>query len=289
MERSLVRTENGTHVITVGLKCNNYCKMCYNPKLMQFNPSFEEIIKDIDNIKKSDEIYITGGEPTLRKDLLKIIKHINVNLEGSRVNLISNGRMFYYKDYAKMFKKVRINKIVTELHGSTSKIHDDITQVKGSFDQTLKGIKNIIDQGMNIEIRVIVNKINFKDLPNIANFMINNIPKKVVQITIFPINLIGDAYKFKEEIAPRYNEIKRYIETAVDILKDKFNIKLLHYPYCLIDKKYWKYLGGVSTSENRLGLSDKCEKCSKKEICAKLWRTYLVNFGDGEIEPIIEE
>jgi MoaA/NifB/PqqE/SkfB family radical SAM enzyme len=64
---------------TVIYDCNDNCISCPVPrKENRINPELEEIKKQVDKIlKSSDHVEINGGEPMLRKDLLRILKYID--------------------------------------------------------------------------------------------------------------------------------------------------------------------------------------------------------------------
>ena len=62
-------------------KCNFKCGYCYNPELVLDKDLQEieeaEVLKDLEERKKFiDGVVITGGEPTLHKDLPELIKKI---------------------------------------------------------------------------------------------------------------------------------------------------------------------------------------------------------------------
>ncbi|MFQ5891326.1 MAG: hypothetical protein ACE5HW_00855, partial [Candidatus Methanofastidiosia archaeon] len=56
------------------------------------------------------------------------------------------------------------NEFFIYLHGHNAKIHDKITKTKGSFEQTIEGIKNLIDLNQNIHVRAMVTFENYKHL-----------------------------------------------------------------------------------------------------------------------------
>src|SRR5450759_1081844 len=75
--------------------CNFRCPYCHNPELVDeklFGPCLDEkIILDFLNTRKGklDAVTITGGEPTIQKDLMPFIKR--VKKMGFAVKLDSNG------------------------------------------------------------------------------------------------------------------------------------------------------------------------------------------------------
>lgn len=80
-------------------RCNHDCLHCYNiwknfPDYPQGELSTAKTKELLDIIIQSTglvRLIITGGEPTLRKDLEEIVKH--ATKQGAKVNLISNGSL----------------------------------------------------------------------------------------------------------------------------------------------------------------------------------------------------
>ena len=65
----------------------------------------------------------------LRKDLLKILRHIETK-NPKEIRLLTNAKSFYYEDYSKKISKIKNLKIITRLYGHNPKIHDAITRTR---------------------------------------------------------------------------------------------------------------------------------------------------------------
>jgi MoaA/NifB/PqqE/SkfB family radical SAM enzyme len=94
-------------------------------------------------------VQFIGGEPTLFKDLIFLIRKSR-ELGYEYVELYTN---------ATLLTKAMLDELnyynvelATSFYSHTPEIHDEITQRKGSFHSTVEGIKKIID--MNIPLRV---------------------------------------------------------------------------------------------------------------------------------------
>lgn len=274
--------------VGLGTKCNNCCIMCTNvmpPSKSYKEPTTKQIISQLNKLdKKINSILLTGGEPTLRKDLSYILGYINKNFPETRIKLITNARLFYYSYFVKKFRRIRDLYIITELYGPNAKLHDYITQSKGSFNQTFKGIKNLLDNNFKIELRVVISKLNYKDIMDIAELYKKNFTK-VEKIVMFPIDIIGNAYKNKKKTFVKYSEIVPFIQKAVDILRSE-NVELYHTPYCVLNKRYWKFVKGGTVPEGRRVLDSVCKGCQFSQKCPGIWKSYVNIMGVKESKTI---
>ncbi|MBD3204150.1 radical SAM protein, partial [Candidatus Woesearchaeota archaeon] len=239
--------------IGIGNICNNNCIMCTVSYPLNKNyraPKTEDIINEINKYRNPGSITITGGEPTLRKDIIKILHYINANYPHTKINLITNARLFYYEQFIRKFSPIKNLKIITELHASEEKLHDKITGSYGSFEQAYAGIKNLLKKGFKVEFRIVISKLNYKDVPGIAGMIAEKF-SRVERVVIFPIDIIGNAFKNKQELIVRYSVLRPYVERAADILDDKkIKLKLYHIPYCVISETYHKFVKkGITVKE----------------------------------------
>ena len=136
--------------IKLGYTCNNNCIHCVianNRKSAlavrgNVDRTTKEYMSELVDSRRRGVNYVTftGGEPTIRKDILELVKF--ATKIGLRVSIQSNGRMFNYYKFAEELSKYDINFVIA-VHSHTPEIHDSITRAKGSFKQTMNGIKNL--------------------------------------------------------------------------------------------------------------------------------------------------
>lgn len=185
-------------LFTVG--CNFKCEFCYNKYLLQPNVGREYEIKEIiDKIATNSlvsGVSITGGEPTLQKDLLdlckqiqKIDKYISIDTNGSNPDVIKKIAPF-------------INRVAMDLKGPLipGKL-EKIAGVKVELDKILETIKFLNDQKqIDFEIRTtyIGKLLDAADIDEIITFL-NNIG--------FSGNFVLQQYQFLEGVGDEYKKI----------------------------------------------------------------------------------
>jgi His-Xaa-Ser system radical SAM maturase HxsC len=277
--------------IAIFNKCNNNCLMCpvdwrLAPRV---NPSQKEIIGSLKNILRKNDGYIviSGGEPTLNEDLVGILIAVRKEFPEKDICLLSNGRRFAYKNYTRKFSQSRVNnlKIAIPLLGHSGYLHNKITAAQGSFQQTIAGLGNLLQEGFPIEIRVVISRLNYKHLQDIAKFIFQNFPS-ILYVVFIAMDIEGRVLENKKGVALRYGDFAYYLKSAVDyLLKNNIKVRLYHFPLCVINPSYW-HLAWNSVEKAEVGFLEECKNCTTRQYCMGVLKTYLKNFGCQEFKAI---
>lgn len=301
-----------TYDLKVGYECNNHCKHCViddsKDRLIEqhthINLTTEECIKQIDDALKEgiDGIVLTGGEVTIRKDFGELIKKCTDN--NLNITIQTNGRRLANPEVIEVVKYVKKIRFVVALHGESSKVHDDITQVSGSFDETCNGIKAMCDLGKLVVLKIVISKINAEELPGIVK-VASALGVKYFCFA-FPHGQ-GAARKNFDEVMPTYSYLQPILNRLIDTAKEYgVNIEFEAVPFCIIPNNMYlvgelKYFDGDTIctqvkedtfkwSEVRKSIKKKganCINCDMNEFCEGVWFEYVDAFGEEEFKPII--
>jgi len=295
--------------LKVGFQCNNRCLFCIqgDKRYGCPNKSDEEVRKILEKMKKNHNgVVFTGGEPTVRPELIDWVRYAK-KLGYKFIQIQSNGRMFSYKDYCKALIKAGANEFSPALHGSNAKIHDSLTQVPGSFKQTLQGIKNLRELDQYILTNSVITRMNYKDLPSLAKLLVN-LKVDQYQFAFMHINqIIAHNKKLIDKIVPRYKEAVPYMKKGIDIgVKAGIRVMVEAVPYCFMEgyERYIseQYIPFTSVIDNNMELADygvyrktkgkakgpQCKECKYYKICEGPWREYPEIFGWSEFKPVIK-
>lgn len=132
-------------------KCNLNCLHCHqNSSPHSSDPELtpKQVSKVIDKMGEAGVSILTfsGGEPSLRSDLYDAIKRATDC--GMLCTVASNGTLLTRK-VAEKLVKAGVKRIEIGLDGATAEIHDFLRNTEGSFDATVRGIKNCADVGFD--------------------------------------------------------------------------------------------------------------------------------------------
>ena len=171
---------NSEHnALLVTERCNCSCVMCpqfTNNEEDDKTPLNLRIISLID--RHTASLGITGGEPTLLGDkLIKIIRACKERLPRTSLTLLSNGIRFDDFDYVKKLMMVQHPDLTIDipLYADTDSEHNKIIGAKGFF-RTINGLYNLTRFNQRIGIRIVINKLNYRRLPQLVEFIYHNFP-----------------------------------------------------------------------------------------------------------------
>lgn len=278
--------------IFMGGNCNSNCLMCPSSDFerRQDYSETDEITGELiemlpDNLS---HYVVTGGEPTIKTQFfLKAMARLADRFPRAEALLLTNGRSFS--------SVILLQELLTHcppyltvaipIHGSEASIHDTISRSKGSFDQTLRGIANLLDAGVSIEIRIVVTLLNCDDLMEIAKMIVDKFPN-VLRVNFISLEVRGNCARNKEQV---------YIDPATSFMKSReainhlvengISVGLYNYPLCCVDKGYWT-ICHRSISEYKIRYEEKCDSCGLKAECGGLFVTTM-KAAHPEIRPIL--
>lgn len=276
----------------VTAKCNSNCMMCPSPNISRQkgeNISIDTLIEIAKHIPTdAPHLTITGGEPFMvGQDIFRFIKFLRDKLECTEFLFLTNGRIFAIDSYVQKFVEAapRNSIVAIPVHGSRSIIHDTITQVSGSFVQTIQGIKNLLRSRIHVELRIVVNKMNVNDLCNIAKLISNEIPE-IEYVSIMAMEMTGSARVNKDKVWISYLEAAQATEDATMVLLENgIDVKLYNFPLCSVKREFWT-LCEKSISPNKVRYADICDSCKMRKSCGGVFAG-TIYLERGELKAII--
>lgn len=273
--------ENDATVFITG-HCNSNCIMCpCSDYERQFNNGLDDVsmFKYLDLLPDTlGHIVVTGGEPTLRLDLFtKVMKYINSRFPRVETLILTNGRSMAFAklvDFLKLYSPKNL-RVAIPVHGHEDNLHDNITQDSGSYHQTDIGIKNLLSHGIRVELRVVISKLNYSYLDDIAE----SIVKKYSAAEL--VNFVG--LETRGNCAVNFDKVYidhvtafNHLKSAAKILIDNgINVGIYNFPLCNVEQGYWE-LCKKSITPEKIRYVDECNECIVKNICGGFFNTTMV-------------
>ena len=289
--RVLYRDDSEDNAIVVTNQCTSNCIMCADAdaaRETRDTPYIEKILEHVRCIPDdTNHITITGGEPGLLKEnLIRLLEECKNDLPDTDFLLLSNGRVFSNTEYTSKIKGAapRYFRTAIPIYADNEKLHDEITQADGSFKQAMTGIKKLIENNIDIEIRIVVLKKNYKELEKIARFIVKEIPK-VKMVNIMALEMTGNAYKNRDEVWVNFEEVKDELYKAcITLLRSGIMTNLYNFPLCNIDERLYS-IAHRSITDYKIRYMEECENCLVKETCGGFFNS-TINVKDIKVKPI---
>ena len=261
--------------------CNSNCIMCpasdverrkeYGDRRSVINEYISMLPDDLRNY------VVTGGEPTMNPDLfLDTMKLMAARFPKAEGLLLTNGRSFSIQPFLKKMLEYCPPYLIVAvpIHGASASLHDAITRSKGSFDQTMRGIRHLLDNKIFVEIRIVVTEINRKNISDICRLIVSDFPE-TYRVNFIGLEVRGNCYLYREQV---YLEPKESFEASRDgiriLVEHGIDVGLYNYPLCCVDTGY-QFLCKKSISPEKVRYDVACKSCKIREYCGGMFVSTL--------------
>lgn len=142
--------------------CNEKCIHCLNPvsrttKKSAKKNSYEGELTTKEAFSLIDEmlsigvfqLVLSGGEATLRKDFLDIMRY--ARQVGMCVNIVTNA-IGWSDEFIDEVSKLWPHSVVVSIYSSNPQLHDQITQVNNSFERSVSVVKKLNEKGIKTSL-----------------------------------------------------------------------------------------------------------------------------------------
>lgn len=289
--------------IKTGWMCNNRCLFCVqgNKRDLYGNKPGDEVRRLLEEARKdSDSIVFTGGEVTIRKDLLDLVRHAR-DLGYRVIQIQTNGRVLAYRKACEDLIAAGVTEFSPALHGHVAELHDYLTRSPGSFAQTVRAIRNLKDLGQIVLTNTVITRSNYRHLPEIATLLVG---LGVDQYQFAFVHPIGTAGEHFTAVVPRFALIEPHVHRGLDVgLSAGRRVMTEAIPYCFMrgyetcvaepiiprTKIFEGHVTIEDYTHHRLvegkAKGPRCTECAFDSVCEGPWREYPEHFGWDEFIP----
>lgn len=234
--------------LDLGTYCNYKCDFCYYKSKLHLKTPLQVILNRFETLYNLGcrDFDLSGGEPTIHPDFLKIIKIIKE--KNCKVSTLTNGSTFNNIEFLKKAQDAGLDEILFSLH-SIGGIHNSLVQGNNAYDKILKSIVNAKSLNILVRINSIVTDYNLqyinKEFTDIIEFI------KPYEVNFLPLNYFSDAKRL--EYGLDYEKASNVFKEFINHFKDfevssklgvsKMRINIRYYPFCYMEG-FDKYIKG---------------------------------------------
>lgn len=301
---------NDTGFLILFWECENDCIFCDMKSdlaldvIMPVDVTYKKLVEDVTKLKTQGfkKIQISGSDPIEYPKIIDIVKYIK-NEGFEEVSIATHGRNLHDVKFAKEITEAGVESFIVPIFGSNAEVHDSITGAKGSFDDVLEGVRNVISLGKRISISPLILRQNLNDLIPLYDLI------RTLNVESFSFSMTYLTRNSDESYFVPSKELVHYLSFFYDYVSN-YNLKVafLEFPFCLFNRisldtllesdliinnmNKHEFLGdkneGNKTSNHRkkkkVGI---CKDCKARNFCDGFFEKDIELFGTGNIKPFL--
>jgi radical SAM protein with 4Fe4S-binding SPASM domain len=213
--------------------------------------SYKQALKTLKKLFKIADIKniaFTGGEPLLAERFLEIVLYCR--MQGKSITIISNGTYGKQEDYQHLIN-MGVGLFEIPIHSPTASIHDEMTQLIGSWQKSQDTIRYIIDNKGYVVPVIVLTKFNAAVLQETLEFIASLGLKRIM---LNRYNIGGYGLKNPENISLSQNELKSAFDIA-NVMSSKLNLVIssnVCTPRCVLNPSDYPAIAFGNCSTNVL-------------------------------------
>lgn len=156
-----------------------------------------------------------------------------VKARNKKVTIITNATLLD-SEKIKLLAKLKVDLIEITINSYNKEIHENINGMKGSFEKSIKSIKEIIDNGIEVVVPIVITKYNVNDIDKTLEFIYN---LGIKRIMINRYNIGGNGCNEYNDILADFQELQKAYKKCQEFAK-KYNLKLYSLvctPHCVLN------------------------------------------------------
>lgn len=299
--------------ILLNYNCSAKCLFCSQDFEWRKEPndlSFEKAVEFMYMAYKNGyrRLGFTGGEPTIRPELPKLIA-LAKKIGYGYVRIQTNGIRIADYEYAKTLRDAGLTFVKYSLHGHNAALHDKLVAVPGAFEKNLRSIENLKKLNVGIGVNIVLNELNYRHLVEFYELFLLKLQLSnfVIIAPLYEGNMKLNA-KEGGKIGVTMTELAPYIKKAYEVFT-KINYPkpplLLHFTPCVLPGYEQQMLGWSAfntmvvnplgekrdldqTAQAHTTKTEACKKCVYNDRCIGWDASYARYFGTEEIKPLLE-
>ncbi len=280
----------GYTVIPLWYGCNNRCVICMLAPVKGKLPPvdfdlFRKLVTGIVRNGRYRRLILSGAEVTTFPQLEKYVEFAASIDYFETIQIQTNGRRLSDAGYLRRLIDAGVNEFFISVHGPRE-VHDTLSRVPGSYDQTMEGIGNLQDYPVNVLTNTVLTRLNYTHVPALLSHIAG---KKVSEMHVW--NFFPMEERDSKDLIVSMKDLLAVLADALPLLssgRKPLVLKALpeclpvsdpvlvdsDFPPTLIPDVFWETL--QKSGFGACGYRDAC----KAKKCWGLSGAYIAKYGD---------
>jgi molybdenum cofactor biosynthesis enzyme MoaA len=293
--------------IVLHYDCNLKCTYCTCAGEMRHRKGLTaaEILPHVDRAAAAGciALSITGGEPTIRHDLLPLIRYAR-HRGFSDIKIQTNGLVFSTANNVERALEAGVTRIGLSVHGHNSRDADAYARITQSGPESHTLFLAAVDHLVAADVTLSADLIVMTETVDTLLDGLADLHKRGIQaFNLWYVSLTDDNRNNVDSM-PRISDALATIVACMDYGRAQgVVVNSLHLPRCVLPgyETHVTHPGVgrnvlVVTPESTFQLSDsrlsggckpdRCNDCTYNPVCPGLREDYVARFGDDELQPV---
>ena len=283
--------------VVLGYDCNLACTYCtITPEMRLRMLPTERIAKEIDRaaLRGFRDIAFTGGEPTIRPDLIALVKYAKKR-GFVQLKVASNGLRYAHLPYLEALADAGVNQFHVSMHALQDDAYESTVQREGSAILRKQAIANLVGKNLKPIADLILKEDTYRDA---RAWVIALADQGVRDFRLWLVSLTDGNAKNTHQL-PKISAVAEAVKEALDVARDRnLDVRSLHIPRCFLPgyEAHVHHPGAdlvtVVTPDDVFDLKDSrlsggvkplvCKQCVYDDVCPGLRADYIALHGDAE-------
>ena len=287
--------------VILGYDCNLACDYCtissqMRPRALR-TPDVVRALREGRTLG-FDTVSFTGGEPTLRGDLLGLVGAAK-QLGFRDIKVQTNGLMLAQAENLDRLIGAGLTRLHISIHTHEREAYERLVRREGTFALMEQALRLAVSRPLTFVADVIIKDDTWRRLPAAIAWLAD---KGVREVHLWYVSL-SDGNKDNVTSLPRMGEVMPTLHQALRLGEARgMTVRSLHVPRCLLGELHphaWDPGADrvrVVSPDATFDLKDSrlagqvhvaaCEGCSFRAQCPGIRPDYLARFGETEFHPI---
>ncbi|HUX99770.1 MAG TPA: radical SAM protein, partial [Candidatus Deferrimicrobium sp.] len=221
-------------------RCDNACSHCYVARSKDMPEMDVAHWKQVIHILYElgvPHITFTGGEATLRADLIQLIEYSEDI--GIICGLVTNGRKLKDKKYVDQLVSAGLDYFQITIESYNPEIHDQMVGIKGAWNETVAGIKNAIATPLYTLTNTTITSLNAPDIDKTIDFL-GSLRSDNQRLEVFAMNSLiysGKALDVGSKIGIKEEDLGSIVDTIIGKAEENEMRFIWYTPteYCILN------------------------------------------------------
>jgi cyclic pyranopterin phosphate synthase len=282
--------------VVLGYDCNAACSYCtITDEMRRRALDAHSVAREIDRAVAAGfrAIAFTGGEPTIREDLPKLVRYARAR-GFVDVKVSSNGLRYAHAAYLDHLVGAGVTRFHVSAHAFGDAAYERVTRLPGTGPMLRRALEHLVARGLDPTLDLILKEDTYRAVPEWIDALV---AMGVRRFALWLVSLTDGNARNVEQL-PRIEALVPSLVRAFDDARARgHEVVALHVPRCFLpgyeDHVRHPGEGGVRvvTPDEVFDLRDSrltgghkpaaCARCAFDDRCPGLRRDYVERFGDA--------